>query len=114
MQHPSDKDDVHFHIVACWFDGMRRSVPECTTFMYDAMMKEDDKKQQKGPYWSATDTATNSVISVKPRKDRGMLARLYDQGNQICQVRVEGFKDGLKEGDQASKWVGHWNRPGQW
>ena len=96
MQKPL-KDEDALHIVACWPDGMRRTMPEVTTSMYDATMNKHKPIKSSGPLWKATDPKTNSIISVKPRKDRGMLASLYDQGHQICQVRVEGFKTGLKE-----------------
>ena len=34
---------------------------------------------------------TKNNLQVKPRADRNPLVIMYEQGNQICQVRVEGF-----------------------
>ena len=64
LEHPSKRDEDPFHMVACWPDGMRHSVAEVTTFMYDAMQKEDNKKPRGGPHWSATLEKTNSIITV--------------------------------------------------
>jgi hypothetical protein len=84
---PSVRDEEK--IRAGWPDGFEESLQE--TIGYLRGLTRTSGHQKMDEHWSMEHVKTANHISIQQRTDRALLMVIYEQGKQICSVRVDKF-----------------------
>ena len=75
--------------MACWSDGFEHTVIDITK----RQRLQTNKRDMPTVVWEGIHCASKHRVFVKRRQDRELLMSLFEQGPQICQIRVDTFGD---------------------
>ena len=93
---PEDEDEAG-KMIARWPDGHTWAVPNVTAKYWKTRLEALNSKaglKRRSSKFSEKHEITKNLIEVKPRMDRFPLVSIYIQGQQVLQVRQDGFPGG--------------------
>ena len=83
-------DDVPIGI---WPDGWEAKLTGWTVKKIKDLSRGGKAQKDLGTFFKIQHESTKNLLVVDQRTDRALLMSLYEQGKQICQVRVDKFGD---------------------
>lgn len=79
-------------VEAFWADGFRVDLPDVLARDLAARVRPHGDRAAE-VIWEGEHHLSHHKLSVRRRNDRALLVSLFEQGGQVCQVRVDRFGD---------------------
>ena len=88
---PTEKSSMVDPIVALFDDGTRYAMSSITVASYNKMKAAAHGHKRAETYWSGETKGSHHKLVLRQRPDRHLLLSLYEQAQQVLQVRVDAF-----------------------